>query len=257
LLTSTFLHIPGVGPTTERALWKVGITNWRTLLENLPDAPLGTASQIDAQKTLEESIQALENREHQYFSKKLGLGEAWRAFHDFRDELVYLDIETDGGMHGDSVTIIGIYGNGQFRAFVKGNDIEEFQDAISHYGMIVTFFGSGFDLPMIQKRFWGITLDQIHLDLCPTLKRLGYRGGLKKIEKQVGIARDEETDGMSGLDAIVMWNAYMRGDQDALRKLILYNEEDVVNLERLAELAYDKMKAVTFDPHATATPPML
>lgn len=253
MLTHTFCHIPNIGPTTERTLWRAGIHDWQTLLDNVDDAPIGTAAKVDVQKTLERSMDALAKKEHQYFAKKLGLAESWRAFPDFRDELVYLDIETDGGQRGDSVTLIGLYGGGRFRALTKGDDIEEFKDVISHYGMIVTFFGSGFDLPMLERRFWGFKFDQIHLDLCPTLRRLGYKGGLKKIEKQVGIARDEETDGLSGMDAVILWNQYLRGDEDALRRLVAYNEADVVNLETLAELAYSKLKAAVFDPHSQPT----
>jgi uncharacterized protein YprB with RNaseH-like and TPR domain len=247
LLTNTFLHIPGVGPTTERALWKHGLACWQDLLDNLDDAPLGTASREDARRTLHESLECFECKKHQYFAKALGLSEAWRAWPDFSDSTVYLDIETDGGQSGQAVTVIGLYDSNGFRALVKGDDIESFLDVISHYSMIVTFFGSGFDLPMLQKRFYTLKFDQIHLDLCPTLKRLGYRGGLKKIEKQLGIARDEETDGMNGLDAVRLWRAHLLGDKNALDKLIAYNRDDVVNLVKLAELAYSKLKAAHYD----------
>jgi uncharacterized protein YprB with RNaseH-like and TPR domain len=114
--------------------------------------------------------------------------------------------------------------------------------------MIVTFFGSGFDVPMLQKRFRDVKFDQIHLDLCPTLRRLGFRGGLKSIEKQVGIARVEETQGLTGFDAIKLWNRYLRNrDDSALETLIAYNREDVVNLEFLAELAYKGLKEQVYD----------
>ena len=83
------------------------------------------------------------------------------------------------------------------------------------------------------------------MDLCHTLKRLGYRGGLKKIEKQLGINRGEDTDGLNGMDAIRLWREYLRGNEASLDTLIAYNQEDVVNLERLAEIAYSKMERET------------
>ena len=197
------------------------------------------------------SRDALALGKHQYFQQTLGLAESWRAWPEFRESCVYLDIETDGGNSGQSVTTIGLYDGKEFVALVKGNDIERFRDLISHYSMIVTFFGAGFDLPVLQKRFRGLVFDQLHLDLCPTMKRLGYRGGLKSIERQVGINRGYETAGLSGRDAIRLWREYERGREESLETLIAYNREDVVNLEILAQIAYDGMVR-----HATAPEPV-
>ena len=108
--------------------------------------------------------------------------------------------------------------------------------------MIVTFFGAGFDIPKLKKAFPEVPFDQIHLDLCYALKRVGYRGGLKKIERQLGIARSGETDGLTGRDAIRLWNEYQSGRDSSLKLLVDYNREDVVNLERLAQIAYDKLQ---------------
>ncbi|HLO99366.1 MAG TPA: ribonuclease H-like domain-containing protein, partial [Fimbriimonas sp.] len=117
------------------------------------------------------------------------------------------------------------------------------RDRMSHFGMIVTFFGLSFDVPMILKRFPRMVMDQVHFDLCPTLRDVGYKGGLKKIEKDLGIARGEDTDGLNGRDAIYLWRRYDRnGDDAALATLIAYNREDVVNLKTLARIAYDKKK---------------
>lgn len=235
-----------MGPTTERSLWRQGCTDWECLLGAFDQYSLGTATEIDARRTLENSLKADEEGNHQYFRKALGLAEAWRAYERFQDSVLYLDIETDGGFQGESVTTIGMYDGKEFRALVKGNDLAEFPDLVSHYSLIVTFFGAGFDLPMLQKKFWGLQFDQIHIDLCPTLKRLGYRGGLKKIEKQLGIQRGEECDGLNGLDAINLWKSYCQGDEKALETLIAYNREDVVNLETLAKIAFDRMKQMTY-----------
>jgi uncharacterized protein YprB with RNaseH-like and TPR domain len=245
LLRNTFLHIPGVGRTTERALWEAGCTDWDALLEGLDRYSLGTAPKETARRVIERSKAHLAAGEHQFFAKALGLAEAWRAFHEFRNDCVFLDIETNGGMDGDAVTMVGLYDGVEFRALVKDEDLGEFPDVISRYSMIVTFYGSGFDLPMLQRKFWGMKFDQIHIDLCPTLKRVGIRGGLKRIERQLGIARGEDTDGLSGWDAVQLWRQYRQGDDSALERLIAYNRDDVVNLERLAEIAYARLRQVT------------
>lgn len=216
--------------------------DWASYLSHPDRYSIGYAARETFDRTIQASVEALESGTHQFFAPLLRMAEAWRAWPEFRHSCAYVDIETDGGRSGSSITTIGLWDGETFRCFVKGQNLADFQDAISHYSMIVTFFGSGFDLPMIQKGFRGITLDQIHLDLCPTLKQLGYKGGLKRIEKTLGIARGEDTDGLSGLDAIRLWRQYQRGDDASLETLIAYNREDVVNLEALADIAYSKLR---------------
>jgi hypothetical protein len=196
-------------------------------------------------ETLAESVVALDHKNASYFKSQLGAKEAWRAWPEFQSDCCYLDIETDGGMSGSSVTTIGLYDGNRFTCLVRGQDLEIFPDYISRFKYLVTFYGTGFDLPMLQKAFPGLRFPQIHLDLCFALKRLGYRGGLKRIEKQLGISRGDETDGLSGLDAIRLWREYQLGREESLRTLIEYNQEDVVNLEILAQLAFDQLKEAT------------
>jgi uncharacterized protein len=238
VLQSTFVHLPGVGLATERSLWSQGCKDWDCLLEGLRDYSIGSASRELARQELIKSKDALAGGVHQYFQKALRSAQAWRAFPEFRQSCVYLDIETDGGSDPESVTMIGLFDGREFKCLIKGEDLEDFRDIISHYSMIVTFFGAGFDLPVLQKRFPGLVLDQIHIDLCPALRILGYTGGLKKIEKMFGLQRSEETEGLSGYDAVRLWRQYCRGSENSLETLVAYNREDVVNLEPLMESAY-------------------
>jgi len=81
------------------------------------------------------------------------------------------------------------------------------------------------------------------VDLCPTLRRLGLRGGLKRIEQTLGLIRDPDLEGLDGWAAVRLWQAYCAGDTAALETLLRYNREDIVNLKPLAELAYQRLKA--------------
>lgn len=243
MLQNTFLHIPGVGKVTERRLWEEGCSCWEDFLSDVNRFSMGTATRGAAKHHLEKSKEALESGEHRFFRAGLGAQQAWRAYPEFKDSCLYLDIETDGGMSPSSVTTIGVYDGKEYSCLVKGQDLDRFPDIIRDYKMVVTFFGGSFDLPMLQRRFPQIRLDQIHIDLCPTLRQVGYRGGLKKIERQVGIRRKNGTEGMTGYDAVILWRRYKTlGDERALQKLIAYNREDVVNLETLAAFAYRKLK---------------
>lgn len=245
-----------MGPESERSLWQQGCQTWHDFLAEPDRFSSGQADRKLVVDVLEKSVRSLETGNHQFFRNRLGTKEAWRAFEAFRGSILYLDIETDGGNSGEAITTVGMFDGKTYTCLVKGRDMENFRDIVSHASMIVTFFGTGFDLPMLQKRFRGIEFDQIHLDLCPTMRRLGYRGGLKKIERQLGIARGDDTDGLNGLDAIRLWRRYIQlGDEDALETLIAYNREDVVNMEYLAEVTFSGMSQLITTGLAGPVPP--
>ena len=225
----------------ERLLWKQGCTDWDAFLATPDKYSVGSASREMVRRGVANSKRHLEEGNHQYFARKLKGRYAWRAFEEFRERCVCLDIETDGSAENDGVTCIGLYDGKEYVCLMKGENIESFRDRISHYSMVITFFGTGFDLPVLEKRFPGLELDQVHFDLCPTLKQLGYRGGLKKIEKAFGIERGDDTAGLTGYDAVRLWRAAQRGSSAALEKFVRYNREDTVNLMTLAEAAYARL----------------
>lgn len=243
MLTQTFIHIGGIGRQTERRLWTAGCTHWDHALANLDEYSYGRVHKSTVGAELNRSREALADGNHQYFARSLKMRDAWRAFPEFRSSCVYLDIETDGR----AITMIGLYDGLEYVALLKNEDLANFVDLISHYSLIVTFAGAMFDLPQLQRAFRSLRFDQIHIDLCPILRDLEIRGGLKKIEKLAGIQRDEEIDGLNGMDAIRLWRRWEQlDDRDSLDKLIAYNRADVVNLERLMDWSYPKLKDQLF-----------
>lgn len=245
MLRQSFAQIPGIGAATEQRLWQAGIDSWDLLLAALPDAPIGSADPTIVRIYLEEAIQSLDSGDTSFFSSSLGMKDAWRAWPELRDSCAYLDIETDGS-RSNSLTIAGIYDGTQFVCLVNGRDLDQLPDRLAQYKMVVTFFGAGFDVPIIEKAFPGFRIRQLHLDLCPTLRRLGLRGGLKSIERQLGIERSAETAGLTGLDAVKLWQQYTYLDNEySLERLIAYNRDDCVNLERLAAHGYERLRVQT------------
>ena len=87
----------------------------------------------------------------------------------------------------------------------------------------------------------------MQIDLRYVLKSLGYAGGLKGCEAQLGIDRGELI-GVDGYFAVLLWDDYdRRGNEKALETLLAYNVEDVVNLETLMVMAYNmKVKETPF-----------
>jgi len=253
LLTGTFLHAPGIGAATERSLWSKGLLSWRQLIDD--DRPPVSKGRLGAlRETVERSIDALDRRDHLWFANALPAKEHWRLLPWFGERIAYLDIETNGGMDADDITIIGIHDGHECRVLVRGEDLDAFPELIADTQLLVTFFGGGFDLPFLRRRFPAVPLDQPHIDLCPTLRRLGYSGGLKSIERKLRIPRREEVDGLDGMDAVRLWNAWKwRGDEEARRLLILYNREDVENLETLLAFALPRLTAETGFPGIAVT----
>jgi len=168
--------------------------------------------------------------------------ERWRLYRDFRHRCGFLDIETTGmTMYGHEITVIGLYDGRQTHQFINGLNMEEFEDALDSYDLLVTFNGSRFDLPFIRTFFHNLQLRQAHIDLLHVVRRLGYRGGLKSIEPLFGIARSPEIQEMSGYEAVVLWHEYQQGKVDALQKLLLYNEADVVNLKIIMDTVWERL----------------
>lgn len=233
MLTSTFIHVQGVGDTTERRIWELGALTWEHYLEMHAELRIPEGKKALILPTVEESIARLDAREYAYFAHKLPPKEHWRALGEFGGELAYLDIETTGCNYDDQITVIGLYDGYDMQSFVRGINLHEFPEAVSRAKMLVTFFGSGFDLPVIRRSFPDLKLDQLHVDLCFLLKRVGLSGGLKHIEEQMGITRRPEAEGLDGFDAVRLWHAYRGGSEEALDLLLTYNKEDVMNMEPL------------------------
>lgn len=152
----------------------------------------------------------------------------------------YLDIETD---RKGNICVIGLLveNNGFLQWYGEGISPETIERELSNVKTIVTFNGDLFDLPHMKKCL-NIDLQSnfISRDLFKDKKKLGIKGGLKQLEKLYGIER--KTEGVNGYQAMWLWEKYKRhGNQEALKLLLEYNKEDVVNLTRLEEIMDDQL----------------
>lgn len=242
MLTNTYIHIQGVGKTLEQKIWASGVRNWKEFLEKQEELPISSAKKARILEEIKASSERLEARDYCYFSSSLPSSEHWRAYPRFSDSVAFVDIETTGlSPSRDYITVVGIYDGKEAKTFVKGIDLDEIVDEFAKYQMLVSFNGARFDLPFIKSEYPEIEFDQLHIDLMYPLKRIGYSGGLKHIEKLLGISRSDDTEGMSGFDAVRLWKKYERGDRKALELLLEYNREDIVNLKPIIEMTYPEM----------------
>jgi hypothetical protein len=75
---------------------------------------------------------------------------------------------------------------------VRGIDLGDIVDEFAKCDFLVTYNGARFDLPFIKHEYPEIEFSQLHADLMYPLRRIGYTGGLKVIERMLGVTRSED-----------------------------------------------------------------
>ena len=160
------------------------------------------------------SLDALAAGDVAFFQDMLPSRESWRLYTEFADRALFLDIETTGLTAAyDDVTVIGALGGGRLALFVRGVNLDRFPAYVAQFPLLVTFNGSLFDVPFLRAHFPIARLDQAHIDLRFVLASLGHRGGLKAIERRLGLARDASIEGVDGFEAVWLWRCAERGDR--------------------------------------------
>ena len=125
-------------------------------------------------------------------------------------------------------------------------DFNALKQELKKYKLIVSFNGSVFDMPFIEKRYPGVLPQIPHFDLRFGCSKLGIKGGLKGIEKLFGIKRRELVENLYGGDALTLWKMWQAsGDEHYLKLLVEYNEEDIINLKKIADSVYEKLRSRT------------
>ena len=246
MLQNTFIHIQSIGAITEQRLWESGLRDWDAFTDDI-SIPLSVKRKFLLQKGIDESRQHLYQNNPVYFSKCLPANQSWRFFPEFRNSIAYLDIETTGlDRYFNDITTIALYDGHEIKTYVHGQNLEDFIDEIYKYKVIVTYNGKSFDIPFIES-FFNFKLNHAQIDLRYVLYSLGYRGGLKGIEHQLGTDRGDLRD-VDGFFAVLLWQEYQRtGNQKALETLLAYNVQDTITLENLMVTAYNlKLKETPF-----------
>lgn len=227
-----------VGLRKEKSIWNQGIETWDDFLANEVKG-ISNKRKDECNRIIRLAKLNLDYENPLYFKEALPPSEMWRIYPEFKDRAAYVDIETSGY----DITVIGIYNGYEVKHFVKGFNLNRnaVLNELYKYKVLLTFNGSSFDIPMIQRAL-SHKLNIAHIDLRHVCGRIGLKGGLKAIEKQREIKRANEVCSMIGNDAVFCWEMYRHtGRKEYLDLLLQYNAEDVLNLKPLAEHAVKEL----------------
>lgn len=244
MITHTFQLLPSVGAKKEKVIWDAGIRSWDDFISADSVCAMKPEAKERGDVVLSQASELLDEGDAPALADMLPRGESWRLFDRFRDDAVYLDIETDGLSRDSTVTVVTVHSRKDTVTLTHGIDLDPgtLSDALKGASMVVSFNGSCFDIPVLRNSFPTVDLDLPQFDLRFASRKVGYRGGLKPLEVKLGIQRSDEIEGVDGADAVRLWKMWEKhGDRDSLDILTEYNRADTVNLERIADIIYGRL----------------
>ncbi len=238
ILERSFLILDRVGERTERRIWDQGIHHWDDFLDRAVVGPFSRARKEQADAVIGLAKEALSAMDAGFFARRLAGPHIWRLYPTFRREAAFLDIETTGLSRRSAITVVGVLLDGRFTSLVRWRDLtrRSLAEVLGDARMLVTYNGAGFDLPMLRTHCPVPALEIPHMDLRFVARRVGLGGGLKRVERSLGLLRDREFAMMTGRDAVRLWRLWERKtNAKALQLLLRYNEADVVNMRTIAD----------------------
>lgn len=244
MIEHTFQMLPSVGAKKERSLWEAGILDWDDFLASDCIGCVKPSLKERSDPIIMQATELLKDDDACALSDLIPKSEHWRMYDHFKDDAAYLDIETDGLSRDSLVTVVTVHRKDRTYTLTEGFDLdpESLSEALDGAKMLVTFNGSCFDVPVLRNSFPKVDLDMPHFDLRFGCRKVGLKGGLKNIEKEMGILRDDDIEGVDGEEAVRLWKLWeKRGDKEALRILTEYNRADTINLEGIADTIYNKL----------------
>ena len=246
MIRNSFIFLERVGNQLEKNIWSNGISDWDGFLKKDSISGLSKSRKLYYDRKILEARKQLFDANSSYFFDILPKSQMWRLYDFFKEDAVFLDIETTGlSKMYDDITVFGLYDGLNTKTMIQGINLNynELKKELQKYKLIVTFNGACFDVPFIEKRYPGLLPKVPNFDVRSLTNQLGLTGGLKKIEKELNIKRKEIVEEFNGGDALTLWKMYRAtGDEYYLNLLVEYNEFDIVNLKTVAENCIKNMK---------------
>ena len=236
MIRECFRQFQGIGPKTAEVLSREGFASWDDCLIREEEMPFNGKRRNKLIDEIRKSQLAYDSHDIEYFTASFPTAEQWRILGNYFDRATFIDVETTGlSRHSCHASVIAAFHKGEMHSFVYGENLDDFLLLVDDAGLLVTFNGNCFDIPFLEKTFNIPSIGRAHLDLRWIAWHSGYRGGLKSIERQLGIRRPPHIDGIDGFEAVDLFFQWQRGDASSRDRLIRYCRADVCSTYLIAE----------------------
>lgn len=228
--------LPHIGDQRDKKLRLEGCHCWKDVLDApRPLAGFDVFAWDEIREVAEACLRAVQADDVAYFTSRLPVLEQWRVLTQWFDQVSFFDIETSGLEVDSIVTLVCCFHDGQPLRFLANENLDEFLDLLENVRLLASFNGASFDVPRVLDRFHIPELPCPHVDLRWLCHHVGWRGGLKKIERGLGLRRPPDLEGLGGAEAVWLWQAWTENhDARARRTLERYCAADTVMLKMLA-----------------------
>ena len=236
MIREAFRHLPGIGPERLAILRAAGIRTWDDIGDHPPPGlKMGADGWRELRKAVALCHRAWEQTDLQYLVNAFAIADHWRILASWFPQASFFDIETTGLSADSQVSLIGCYHRQRLHVFIRGKNMADFLDLLDDVTLLVSFNGSSFDVPRVLEAFHIPALPCPHVDLRWLCYHARLTGGLKRVERSLGIARPADLAGVEGAEAVRLWNLWQKaGIQTAGRKLVRYCCADVLSLQTVA-----------------------
>ena len=236
MIEGCFRHIRGIGPKTEAALRKRGLHSWQDCLARSDDIPFNGSRRTAFLESIRRSMEAVSSGDIGQVTSSFPTSEQWRILAEYFNAATFIDIETTGiSWHGGHISVITALRGDRLHAFVHGENLDDFLDLADEAPLLVSFNGTSFDIPFLERTFHVPSICRAHIDVRWIAWHRGLRGGLKAIERAMGIRRPPEIEGIDGLEAVELYYRWKNGDSGARDTLIRYCKGDAIATRLVVE----------------------
>lgn len=240
MMERSFVMLPGVGRETERRIWTQGVRSWDDFM-SAPDIEGISRRRLDTLKSQAHEIsESVANGDSECLATLLPPSEHWRLLEGWNEGYVCLDIEVSSQNGKFFPVVLSVLRGDECTTLVRGDGFywSAFDEIVSDADFLVTFNGSSFDLPLLERCGYSVR-GPVHLDLRRFCRKIGLNGGLKSIEGQLGIHRDRELEFSTSEQVSYLWRLWeSKGSKNALDRLIAYNQRDACSLSIIAKEIY-------------------
>ncbi len=243
MMETHFRFLPGIGYCKERRI-RQEVKDWEGFLSAKRVGGISSSRKKYYDRLLREARRAWYEEDLHFFSKRFAQRDMFLLYPWLREDALFLDIETSGTGKRQFITVIGMYDGRDTKTMIQGINLDEglLRREIARHKLLVTFNGACFDVPYLENFFPQLTAGIVHFDLRFACKQVGLSGGLKHIEHTLGLRRPRLVDGIHGGDAFTLWKMFQgSGDPYYLELLVEYNNEDIINLQPLADYVCKKL----------------